>query len=34
MVTVRVTASNNRATGTQLIARHISHAIGDNQERI
>jgi hypothetical protein len=33
MVTVTITASNNRATGTKLIARHMSHAIGDDHER-
>jgi hypothetical protein len=33
MVSVTVTASNNRAMGTKLIARHMSHAIGDDQER-
>jgi hypothetical protein len=33
MVTVTVTASKNRATDANFIARHMSHAIGDDQQR-
>jgi hypothetical protein len=33
MVTVSITASNNVATNTKLIARHMSHAIEDDQQR-
>jgi hypothetical protein len=33
MVTVSFTASNNRVTGTKIIARHMSHTIGDDQEK-
>jgi hypothetical protein len=34
MVTVSVTKSNNNATGAKLIARHMSHTIRDDQQRI
>jgi hypothetical protein len=33
MVTGSVTALNNRAMDTKLIARHMSHAMGDNHKR-
>jgi hypothetical protein len=33
MVTVSVTASKNRAADENLIARHPSHAIGDDRQR-
>jgi hypothetical protein len=33
MVTVSVIASNNRSNGHKLIARHMSHAVGDDHVR-